>query len=609
MAETSSFLSWQRLVITFASIVLIVGALILARSLLIPVAFAIFLSLVLSPLVGYVQHMGLRRVPAVLLVVLVALGVLIVFGSLVFSELKSFAADLPEHKKEIQSKIDNLRHQTEGTWLRQVSKGVAEIGEAYKKLDATSQPEGSIEAVPVTIETSNLSVLQSLASPALQFLADSGLVTVLVVFMLIQREELRNRFIKLCGEGSLTTMTKAIDEAMTRISRFLSMQVILNGGVGAAIGIGLLALGVPYGILWGVLAGMLRFIPYVGIWSAALFPLILSAAVSSGWLQPVLVVVLFLAVEATAFNLFEPWLFGHSIGVSPVALLIATAFWAWVWGPVGLVLSAPLTACIAVLGKYVPLFAFFHVLLGDEPALETDISLYQRLLAGDPDEAGDLVENFLSDHTVEDLCDCILIPALVLIKHDRSRNKITLEDQQHMLEAVRELIDQQVFIEQPPALEHAGKDQKVVGDDARSVLVLGCPASDEIDELALYIFGRLLRLHGRNIEVISAQKLSGEIVLRVNEAKPAMVIIVSLPPGGVRHAGYLCKRLRSRFPGLTILVGCWGMEETAIQACKRLGAAGVNQIGTTLAESRKQLVPVVQHQTHVSALAQGGDTR
>jgi hypothetical protein len=415
--------------------------------------------------------------------------------------------------------------------------------------------------------------------------------------MLIQREDLRNRFIRLLGNGSLTSLTKAVDEGVRRISRFLLMQVILNSVFGVAVAAGLWLIGVPYAALWGFLGAMFRYVPYVGTPIACALPALLSLAMLPGWTRPLMVVGVFLGCDLIAYYVAEPWLYGKSIGVSAVALLISAAFWGWLWGPIGLVLSTPLTACLAVLGKFVPQFEFLNVLLGDEPVLEPHVSLYQRLLARDSDEAVDLVEEFARDHTPAELYDQVLIPALVLAKKNRDRGDYTEEDERYILEAYADMLD-----ELPTPRDHT-KAETAHDPAAPRVLVLACPAHDEIDRVALLLFQHLLGGSRCHFEVLSVQKLTAEVIDQIDHDEPAALFVANLPPGGLSHTRYLCKRVRTRFPDLKVLVGFWGLEGDSDVLRRRLVESGADHVGTTLLESRSQLLPHVQLHPHLEEAA------
>jgi hypothetical protein len=427
----------------------------------------------------------------------------------------------------------------------------------------------------------------------MKLLVQAVLVIVLVLFMLIKREDLRNRVIRLSGEGSITSMTKALDEAAQRISRFLLMQLVINGTFGLVISIGLFFLGVEYPLVWGFLAGALRYVPYIGVWVGAAFPLMLTALEpGTDWTPFILVLGLFLAAEMVTGNVVEPWLFGHSVGVSEVALLVAAAFWAWLWGPIGLVLSTPLTACLAVMGRYVPQMEFFDVLLGDAPVLKEFVLYFQRLLARDEDEADRLVEAYYQKHG-DAVFDEVFLPAAILTSENHERGKITDDDQMFIYQATRELID----------------DVPAPGDDGDGgkrwhgvvVPVFGFPAQGEADELALLMLGQMVDAARWKWEVFSSKTLAAEMVQRVEQDRPGVVCIAALPPRGQLYARYLVKRLRGRFSGLKIVVLFPGPASDRERAVARLRQAGANEVTGSLAECRAKLLPLVQ----VLAAAEG----
>ena len=309
------------------------------------------------------------------------------------------------------------------------------IGEFQK----TDKP-GVTRQTPVAVVLEAPSIFAHLPS-LLQALASAGVVTVLVIFMLLERRELRDRLILLIGYGRMTATTRALDEAGARISRYLLMQSIVNGSFGVAVGLGLFLIGVPYAVIWGALAAALRFIPYVGAFVAVLLPLALSLAVFPGWLQPALVVGLFVVLELVTGMVMEPWLYGQSAGVSQLALLVAVTFWTWLWGPMGLLLATPLTVCLIVLGKHLPALGFIVVLMGERPVIEAKARYYQRLLARDQDEAADIVEAYVNADGRESVYDALLLPALYYAKQDRDRGLLTEGDVQFVGQATREILD------------------------------------------------------------------------------------------------------------------------------------------------------------------------
>jgi hypothetical protein len=389
------------------------------------------------------------------------------------------------------------------------------------------------------------------------------------------------------------------------------MQVLINASFGIVLGVGLYVIGLPNAPLWGFVGGVMRFIPYVGTWVGLAFPVVFSLAAATdpesakpAWVQPVEVVGLFMMLELITANLLEPLLFGMSAGVSPLALLVAAIFWAWLWGPIGLILSTPMTVVLLVMGRYVPQLHFFEVLLGDEPALEASVNYYQRLLARDQDEANDVVEEQMQSHLLEQVFDVTLLPALLLAKRDRERGELQEEDEQFILQGTRDLVNNLGVFESlvaKPVPQPGTAPAAPAGDSRPKVHVVACPAVDEIDELALLMFRHLLQPAGVDVELVSVKMLSSEVIAAVEKEDPTAVLIGTLPPGGMAQTRYLCKRLRSRFPDMTILVGRWGVKENVDQVRARLTSAGATQVGTTLGESRGQLVPTVQALAHVKA--------
>jgi hypothetical protein len=417
-------------------------------------------------------------------------------------------------------------------------------------------------------------------------------VTVLMIFMLLERRELRDRVILLIGYRRMTATTKALDEAGARISRYLLTQSIINGSFGVGVGLGLFLIGVPYAVIWGSLAAALRFIPYVGAFVAVLLPLALSLAVFPGWLQPGLVVGLFLVLELVTSVVMEPWLFGQSAGVSQVALLIAVIFWTWLWGPIGLLLATPLTVCLIVLGKHLPALGFIVVLMGDRPVIEAKARYYQRLLARDQDEAADIVETCVSADGRESVYDAVLLPALYYAKQDRDRGLLSEGDAQFVGQATREILD--ILAHDAPAPSERDTGDLSVNDpgaDTR-VWIVGCPARDEADALALEMVRHLLDPARYRIEMIGASMLTAEVVAWVDLHRPALLCVGAVAPGGLSQARHLCKRLRSQCPELKIVVGRWGLHDEMDADRQHLLAAGADHVETTVLDTQRTLAQV-----------------
>jgi hypothetical protein len=424
---------------------------------------------------------------------------------------------------------------------------------------------------------------------------------VLVVYMLINREQLRNRFLWLFGEGHMTLTTRALDDAAQGLSRFLLMQLLVNGAFGLFVGVGLWLIGMPYPVLWGVLSTFLRYIPFIGPWIAMLFPFALSLAVMPGWTKPALVVGLYVAYELVANLALEPLLYGQSMGVSPAALLVAIAFWSWLWGAPGLVLSVPLTVCLVVLGKHFPSLAFLDILLGDEAVLTPDVQFYQRLLARDEDEAFDIVRDRLKTVPLGRVFDEIVVPALSSTRGDFESGLISENEAAAIFEIVRETVEElePAPADPPKTADTGAMTDRAAGASAAAsrskVKVLACAARDAADETAVEMLCRLIDPQIGAPEVISTDHLVSEIILRVSQEHPAIVVIGSLPPGGLSHTRLLCKRLRAGFPDLKIVVGRWGLKaEASLRNREQLLDAGADQFATTLEETAVQLTQLQQ---------------
>ena len=625
MAKTSATPGWQLalLILTGTVVgVVVVTCLYWARTIFIPVALAVFLTFLLVPLVTALQRRGLRRLPSVHLVVTLAAAALGGVVWLVTAQVTSLAGEVPKYTENIKAKVKSLRHLGQGSvsarletmiqditgeWNGPATSQEAEDG-ATPRAAATEKPAtkdadkpavaASEKPTTVVLEPESptwLARMPALLTSLLETLGGLALALVLVVFMLLKREDLRNRLIRLVSHGQITVMTKALDDAGQRISRFLLMQLIVNAAVGLSVGVGLLALRVQYAFLWGFLVAVFRYIPYIGVWIAALPPIILSLAMFEGWVQPLLVIGLFLTIELLASNVAEPRLYGRSIGVSEVALLVAAAFWAFLWGPVGLVLSSPLTVCMVVLGKYVPPLKFLDVLLGDEPPLDAHVTFYQRLLARDQDEATQLVLAQAKASSPEQVYDDFLVPALNYAKRDRERDDLTESDEQSVLQATREILEdlgeRRDVVTQAEEAIHA--EERGNASAPIRLRVLACPARDQADRLALEMLRQLLDPAKWVVEIAAVEMMTANLVAQVAEQAPALVCIGALPPGGLAHTRYLCKKLRARFPEVKIVVGRWGLTGGVEANREQLQDAGADLTATTILETRSQLTSLL----------------
>src|SRR5262245_1657548 len=593
-APRTARLSWQRMAPSLATlllIVLVVGCLYWARAVLIPVAVAMLLTFILGPLVLLLERRGLPRAAAVSLVVALSCVLLASALWLVGSQVIQLLADLPSYQDNVAKRVAEVRQRGSGNVLANVQRFVHEVSVAATGPTATQQAAADEEAVTVRVveraaASSIASWLPRLQPVAEPFLLASG-VLVLVIYLLIFRDDLRSRILALVGRGNLTLTTKALDDADRRISRYLLAQFALNLGFGACIALGLLVLGVPQALLWGFAAGLLRYIPYLGPWMAATLPVGMSLLSSAGWFQPLAVVALFAICEFSSNLVVEPLVYGQSIGVSPAALIVAIVFWTWLWGPLGMVLAAPMTMCLVVLGKYVPGLGFIDVLLGDQPVLTADVTVYQRLLARDEDEAAEIARHQAQGLSPIDLCDKVFVPALAHARRDFQAGLLSGEEYQSVLAGVLSIAEHQELAVVAMGARQTERAAAAL-PQRPSVTVLACPAQDGADANALALFQQVLDPFNFQLEQVSPKRLVSEVLEIVQANQPAVVCIATLPPGGLAHTRHLCKRLRNRFPAQKILIGRWGAAEPPNDRDAWSGC-GADHIGVTFADTLKQL--------------------
>jgi predicted PurR-regulated permease PerM len=615
MSNPSVGPNWQHALVLMAGTLVCAVTIVLlywAHSIFIPLALAAFLTFLLSPFVARLREWGVGRTPAVILIVCLAATGLGVGGWVVTVQISSLLRELPEHTQNIKDKVRSLKNLAVGS--SRLSKMFVDINQELTGKPAPSQasetqagdePEQERDRPKtVVVEQHSPTWLSRIAlflSPLVEHLGQLALAMVLVIFMLQKREELRNRIIRLVGQGRLVAATRFVDEAGQRISRFLLMQAIVNGTFGLVLGFGLLCLGVKYALLWGFLGAMLRYLPYIGAFLAAVLPVSLTLAMTDGWGTTLLVIGLFVTLELIVANVVEPWLYGQSMGVSEIALLVSAAFFAFLWGPIGLVLSSPLTVCLVMLGRYFPQLEFLDVLLGDAPALEPNISFYQRLLARDQDEALDLILERMKTDPPDQVYDTMLVPALCGTKLSRGRGELTEADEYYILCSIREIVEELSELRSdssPEGGKTGGQERAAPTSPPPPVVIFGCPARDAEDRVGLEMLQGLLDPRHWRMDLIAPETLTAELLELVAERKPALVCIAAMPPGGLAHTRYLCKRLRARFPELRITVGRWGEQKGAAQNTVNLQEAGALLVSATLLETRQQLatlLPVLQH--------------
>jgi len=565
----------------------IVAALYFGREVLLPIALAVLLSFVLAPPVRLLQRLYLPRLAAITIVVLLAFGVIFGLATLMFAQVSQLAADLPSYQSTLREKIQALRGATtaSGTLeqasevLRNLQRELDRPKSAYPASpaapDAGRPPD---RPIPVEVRQPDPGALQTLATliaPLLHPLATMGIIVIFVVFILLQQQDLRNRLISIAGAHDLQQTTMAIDDAGQRLSRLFLMQLALNTAFGLIIGVGLWAIGVPSAPLWGMLALVLRFVPYIGAIVAAILPLIVATAVDPGWSMMLMTAALFLVVEPLIGHVIEPMVYGHSSGLSPVAVVASATFWTWLWGPIGLVLATPLTVCLVVLGRHVERLRFLEVLLGDRPALTPSEIAYQRMLAGDPIEVTEQAQAFLKERALIDYYEEILIGALRLAWADLHRGRLdqqqtlrirdTVSEVVQDLETHEDLADHKATKNALSAAEDEGPLVKLqqlekTGDGSLSLqirraqgVVLCIPGRGLLDEAVAMPLAQLLRREGLSAEAKEAETLSMSKLFALEIKGVALICLCFLEHATPAQLHYATRRLRRKAPGVFIL--------------------------------------------------------
>jgi predicted PurR-regulated permease PerM len=588
----------------------VVAVMYLARAVLIPLAFAVVLSLIWTPAVEWLQRMHFGRWLAVLIVVIGSLLVAGAIGWVIFNQLIAVVNQLPDYQQNIDRKIAALRIPTKGA-LGQAAERVTQLGKelaAAPTVDPTahpepdrlhpssrSQPPGPVPVQVVEKPANILEYLSELVRPFAGPLGTFGIVLIFSMFLLIERQDVRNRFLRLVGLGQLNVVTQALDDATQRVSRYLLLQFAVNAGFGLLIGIGLYSIGLPFAALWGAVAALLRIVPYLGTLLAGTLPLVLSIAVFDSWMQPMLVLVLIVSLEIVVANWVEPLLYSAHTGVSSLAILVTTVFWAIVWGPAGLILSTPLTVCVAVLGRHVPQLSFLHVLLGDEPVLAADALVYQRLLAMDQVEAHDIADAFLKQNSLLELYDRVFVPALTLAEQDRHKGALDLTRERFVFLSVTEMIaefsdyearpstkSQVVVLPVPEVAPEAGSEVVVEGFKGRALCI---PASDEADEITGAMLAQILERH--DISSIGFPLEAGIYeTLVLLEPQPEDVICLSaLPPFAFAQARNVARKLRLKFPRTKLVIGVWGFSGDVKKAQDRFEEPRPDRILVSIADA------------------------
>jgi predicted PurR-regulated permease PerM len=554
--------SLTRKFMTAVIFTVVVAGIYFGRAVLMPLALAVLMSFALAPVVAVIRKIRLGHIPSVLLSLVLALVLIAGIGTFVGSQVAGLANALPSYQNNISRKIVSLRGTADGGTLTRLNRTIEALGEQISGRDrprtvAAGTPTDETP-VPVVVQRETVApweLASSILGPLLEPLGMVALVLVFVGFILLQKDDLRDRFVRLAGSRDMQRTTVALDEAANRLARYLSLQTAINAGFGITICVGLLLIHIPNAGLWGLIGMLFRFVPYVGVPLAFIFPAILAVAVDPGWHMLVMVAALYGVVEAIIGQAVEPFVYGRSMGLSPVAVLVAAVFWTLLWGPVGLLLSTPLTMCFVVLGRHIDDLKFLDVMFGDQPALAMDESLYLRMLADDPDDAAQDAEEFLREHSLSVYYDEVAAHALMLAQADVNRGVLDPLRQTRIRDAIKGLIENlsdrkdsgaaRALSELPPEWRH--------------VPVMCVAGRGPLDEAAALLLVDMLAKYGVGARVISSDETSAAQINDLNVDGVQLACVSYLEPGTYKNARYQVRRLRKRMPEVPVIALFWGI--------------------------------------------------
>ncbi len=574
-------------------VVLIVAALHFAKWLFMPLALAALISLLLLPLVKGVERFRIGRIPSILVVALTAFLVIGAFGWLTIRQLSDLGKNLPEYRGRVIAKAGSLGPvgraiQESRATLAELEYGIAESTAAAKPPE-NSSPTTKVEVVPSPPKPLDL-IGRAFVSGA-QMLGTTVFVLIMVIFFLIYHVDLMDRLVHMVGDSRVNVTTQTVTEAVKNVSRYLFLQTAVNAGFGLVVALGLWALGLPNALLFGILAALFRFIPYIGVWVALIPPVLLSVALSDGWTRPLAILGGWVVVETVIANVLEPWVYGSKTGLSPLAVILSAFFWTWMWGATGLLLAVPLTVSLVVLGKYLPQFAFFQTLLGSKAPLEPKVQLYNRLLALDQKEAVDLVDRYQAEKPPREVYDGLLLPALCMAESDRQQGRLDDERETTMLKNIGDLIQdlgERFEAERKP---EAGAEPAMPSIAHRIVCL---PAGRPADRVAASMVTQLLAGTPWHLDIAPEHATAGEMVELIASSETHLVVISAVPPSSLIQARYLCKRIRRLHPRVAIVIGLWNDGGYLESLRNRITPDSNAHVVTTLTQAVDQIRQICQ---------------
>lgn len=579
---------------------IIVGVIYFGRPILMPAALAILLAFALAPLVAGMRALGFGRVPSVVVTVLFAFTVIGALGTYIVTEFAHLAVALPHYESNLTHKINAIRGAAESNPLFEGASALLQrLDNDLATPAVATAPRTKAQAAPNPLivqvlpqENTPLHLAESIVGPLVEPLATTGIVIIFVVFILLQKEDLRDRFIRLAGSRDLRRTTLAIDDGASRLSRYLLLQTAINAGFGILVGTGLWLIGIPNAGLWGLIGMMFRFVPYVGVPVAAAMPVALAFAIDPTWTRMAYTALLYVAIEPMLGQFVEPFVYGRSIGLSATAVVVAATFWTWVWGPVGLLLSTPLTMCLVVIGRHVDQLRFLDVLFGDRPPLALEESFYLRMLEGDPDEAAHQAESFLERNSLAGYYDEVVVKALVLAQGDTRHGVLDRERRRSIRMGVEGLIQNlseradDTKASAPPGEGNAGASAEVWGTNA--ALCVAGPGP--LDDVAALLLVDLLNKHGISASVVPHGEALPANIGRLPETGVRLVSVCYLEPANFTNARYLMRRLKRRFPQARFLVSFWGLGADNVRYHDAVEATGCEVVASSMRETLERIL-------------------
>ena len=578
------------------------------RPLLVPLALSILMAFALAPVVEFLRRLRIGRIAGVILTVTMAVLLITGIAGFIGTQLAWLAVSLPQYQHNVIDKIQSVEGSAANSPMVQsavrmidnLSNQIALVpvpspGKTPDLQSKTTEAQNSNPAVPVVIQQpppGPLQLIENVAGPLLEPLANLTIVIIFVIFILLQKEDLRDRFIMLAGARDLQRTTLAMDDGAERLSRYLLLQTAVNTVFGVIVGMGLWAAGVPNPALWGLIAGIFRFVPYIGVPIAALLPLGLSLAVDPGWAMMFKTLGLFIVLESITGQAVEPWLYGRNMGLSALAVVVAAGFWTFVWGPVGLLLSTPLTMCLVVLGRHVDQLRFLDVMLGDAPPMAPEESFYLRMLAGNPDEAAEQAEAYLQDHSLPVYFDEVAVRGLSQAQLDVNRGALTEEGRRRIATTVEGFIDNLTLHEDPEARE-ASVSHEIVPEDWQHKPVLCVAGRSILDHSAASLLAHLLERQGIGARLATFDEVSPNTIQDLKGDGVRVICVSYLEPGSPKNARYLARRLRKRLPGLPLIAGFWSVIEDDTHYLDSFEATECDFLANNLRQAVEQVIALM----------------